>query len=249
MEDVFEAVWWGRSAAMAWVLTRDKAFVQSQFDRNENDINLSEAFARHAQGRKFSEVPVPTLDAAWSALQREMIAGRIRTVGEPFERTDYGDGDIVTSSEPARSIFKGELASLQPPQGADEDFLTHIQYTAGPRSSVGNLRGYQQIRLFRDDVLAAFPEVEFGTATGSARFASNFNDPKSPRWNIYDEPHFASMRQLLEKGSARSIADAARKVVQTNDVPGGGTSESRQKRLQRGYPRWEEAARIPKTPG
>ena len=54
-------------------------------------------------------------------------------------------------------------------------------------------------------------------------------------WNAADEPHFESMKQLLDDKKARSVADAARQVVEGGTITGHGTFESKCKRLERGY--------------
>jgi hypothetical protein len=54
-------------------------------------------------------------------------------------------------------------------------------------------------------------------------------------WNAADEPHFESMKKLLDDRKARSVADAARQVVEGGTITGHGTFESTCKRLERGY--------------
>jgi hypothetical protein len=245
MEGAFEAVWWRRDVAMAWVLTRDKTFVQQQFDRTESDIAWDIAFAIYIADRKFSEIPIASKNDAWVALHREMKAGRVRTVGEPFERINYGNGNINTIAEPERDIPGAELISMKPFSGVEEEFFVHIQWTVSQSSSTGNLRGYQRIRLCRADVIAAFPANPIINPVSPTSIAER-QEPKRT-WNEYDEPHFRAMKRMLEFGSALSVSDAARKVVETNEVAGAGTPESRQKRLQRSYPKWD-AAQLPTTP-
>jgi hypothetical protein len=158
-EDAFEAIWWRRDVATAWVLTRDRSFVQRQSDRGESDTALDVAFVLYCYNRKFSEIPVPSKVEAWASLHRQMTAGKVRTVGEPFEKTQDLHGNGSMTSEPSRDIPDSELISLQPFDEGDEEFLVHIKWSVAHGSSWGNLRGYQRVRLLRSDVMAVFPEI------------------------------------------------------------------------------------------
>ncbi len=162
MEDAFEADWWQRDVATAWVLTRDKTFVQEQFDRGERDIAWDIAFALYAADRKFSQIPMASTNDAWLALHREMTAGRVRTIGEPFERIVHSNGSTSTTAEPTRDIPDGELVWMKPPIEGDDEFLVNISWQATTRSSRGNLSGYRSVRVLRSDVMAAFPEIAPG---------------------------------------------------------------------------------------
>jgi hypothetical protein len=157
--DAFEADWWRRDVAAAWVLTRDKTFVQEQFDRGERDIAWDIAFALYAADRKFSEIPMASTNDARLALYREMQAGRVRTIGEPFERIVYGNGSTSTTAEPAKDIFGAELVLMKSLIKDDYEFLVNISWQATIGSSRGNLRGYRRVRVLRSDVVAVFPEM------------------------------------------------------------------------------------------
>jgi hypothetical protein len=159
MEDAFETDWWRQDVATAWVLTRDKTFVQEQFDRGERDIALNIAFALYAADRKFSEIPVASLNDAWLAFHREMKTGRVRTIGEPFVRIVYSNGSASTTAEPAKDIPDGELLWMKPPIEGDDEFLLNISWTATIGSGHGSLRGYRSVRVLRTDVMAAFLEM------------------------------------------------------------------------------------------
>lgn len=66
-------------------------------------------------------------------------------------------------------------------------------------------------------------------------------DKTSENWNARDVPHFQKMRGLLDSGRALSVADAAQKVVKDGNVAGYGSRQSIEKRLARGFSRWQDA--------
>src|SRR4030081_3394169 len=86
----FNAIWWPLCTAVAWVLTRNRAFVE-RFDEpiaRPANFNISITFelsadslAGHAIQRAFANS-----NDAWLALREEIVAGRIRVAGAPFCR-------------------------------------------------------------------------------------------------------------------------------------------------------------------
>jgi hypothetical protein len=142
---VTEKTWWGRDVATAWVLTRDRKFVQHQQSRR-GEIGLELLYNTVYPPDRRSLTP----NRAWELLREQIVDDRIRIVGEPFERVDRGDGNAAIERSPDRTISGVEFGSL------DLEFLDGQEVWVHPRgSNWNNSRGYLNVRFLASDVMAA----------------------------------------------------------------------------------------------
>lgn len=153
MDDVFSATWWRRDVAIAWVLTRDREFTQARHISGPGMIALEIEHAMHAPSDRDW-----TQREAWERLRQEAISRPIRTIGNPVERFDNGDGAALETPQPARDISDLELESLIPHQVGADEYLVDEDWRVSRGSDWRNVRGYSNVRMRAADVLAAFPE-------------------------------------------------------------------------------------------
>ena len=154
---IFGAAWWPIHVAVAWVLTRDRAFVERSNRAGQSLRGIAVALAMDKEGGKPTERYFKGSTDAWSALREEMAAGNVRVSGTPFRRDSDLQGHAVGTSEMAREIPADEIASLRlQDDGGDKDCLIPEDWRVAHGSNRNNLRGYRDVRVFRDDVLLTF---------------------------------------------------------------------------------------------
>src|SRR5688500_15145165 len=83
----FELKWWPIDIAIAWVLTRDRTFVERQWKRSGDgllDITVAVALDKH-YGHPL-KLEFPGVEEAWTQLKSHLEDGSINIVGTPFRR-------------------------------------------------------------------------------------------------------------------------------------------------------------------
>ena len=83
---IFKAAWWPIHVAVAWVLTRDRAFVERSNRAGKSLRSVAVALAMDKVRAKPTERYFKGATEAWSALREEIAAGNIRASGTPFRR-------------------------------------------------------------------------------------------------------------------------------------------------------------------
>lgn len=154
---IFGAAWWPIHVAVAWVLTRDRAFVERSSRVEKSLLGITVGLAADKVYGKPTERYFEDADDAWSALREEMAAGKVRASGTPFRRIADLQGHAVETNEIAREIAAVEIGTLRlQNDGDDEDCLVPEDWRVAHGSNWKNLRGYRNVQVFRDDVLRAF---------------------------------------------------------------------------------------------
>ena len=176
---IFKAAWWPLHVAVAWALTRDRAFVESSNRAGKSLLSVAIALAMDKVDGKPTERYFKGSTDAWSALREEMAAGNIRASGTPFRRVADLQGHAVETNEMAREIPAVEIASLRlQDDGDDKDCLIPEDWRVAHGSNWNNLRGYRNVRVFRDDVLRAFP-ADVSKASGAGNEKEEIERPLS----------------------------------------------------------------------
>jgi hypothetical protein len=154
---IFKAAWWPIHVAVAWALTRDRAFVERSNRAGRSLRGIAVARAMDKVHGKPTEWYFKRATAAWSALREEIAAGKIRASGTPFRRVADLQGHAVQTNEMAREIPAVEIGTLRlQDDGDDKDCLVPEDWRVAHGSNWNNLRGYRNVQVFRDDVLRAF---------------------------------------------------------------------------------------------
>jgi hypothetical protein len=162
-ESIFGVTWWPIHVAVAWVLTRDRAFVERSNRAGKSLRHVAVALAMAKVHGKPTKRYFKRTTNAWSALREEIAAGNVRASGTPFRRVADLHCHAVETNEMAREIPAAEIASLRlQDDGDDKDCLIPEDWRVAHGSSRKNLRGYRNVRAFRDDMLRVF-EAERST--------------------------------------------------------------------------------------
>jgi len=131
------------------------------------------------------------------------------------------------SRGPHRPFKEKRSAYLPITTGLDTDYVIdpYDEHFPGPEGTF--IRGaFRPVFLWRDEFERWFQKT-FGTSKRRGR------PPGSGTWEKADEPLLEAMRLLIERGSAKSPEDAARKLV--HRAEGAGTPTSKQTRLAKRY--------------
>ena len=162
-ERIFGAAWWPIHVAIAWALTRDRAFVERSNRAGKSLRGIAVALAMDKVDGKPTEPYFKGGTDTWSALREEMAAGNVRASGTPFRRVADLQGHAVETNEMAREIPAVEIASLRLwDDGDDKDCLVPEDWRVAHGSNWKNLLGYRNVQAFRDDMLRVF-EAEGST--------------------------------------------------------------------------------------
>ena len=160
MASIFKAAWWPIHVAVAWALTRDRVFVERSNRAGKSLRSIEFAFTMDKVQGKATERHFKRASAAWSALREEIAAGNVRASGTPFRRVADLQGLAAETNELAREIPAVEIASLRlQDDGHDKDCLIPEDWRVAHGSNRNNLRGYRNVRIFRDDVLRVLVEA------------------------------------------------------------------------------------------
>ena len=203
---IFKAAWWPLHVAVAWALTRDRAFVESSNRAGKSLLSVAIALAMDKVDGKPTERYFKGSTDAWSALREEMAAGNIRASGTPFRRVADLQGSAVETNEMAREISLDEIASSRlQDDGHDKDCLIPEDWRVAHGSNWNNLWGFRNVRVFRADVLRAFP-----TAVSNLSDAGHGNEEiegrhpdEQPQQPPDDQPQSPPDDQPQKRASAR----------------------------------------------
>jgi hypothetical protein len=156
-ESIFGAAWWPIHVAVAWVLTRDREFVERSSRAGRSTLSIEVMLAADEHAGRPTRRYFQGVNAAWAALHEQMGAGSVRACGTPFRRTADAKGNAIETNDIAREIPAVEIATsdLQD-DGADRDCLIPKDWRVAHGSNWANLRGYLAVRVFRDDLLRSF---------------------------------------------------------------------------------------------
>ena len=211
-EGVFGAAWWPIHVAVAWALTRDRAFAERSNHAGKSLLSIAVALAMDKENGKPIECYFEGSADAWSALREEMAAGNARASGTPFRRVADLQGHAVTTNEMFREIPALEIASLRlSDDGNDKDCLVPEDWRVAHGSNWKNLRGYRNVRVFRDNVVRVFD------AAGST--------PNVPDWERLPE----AVISVMASGVTEDQAKQARVAPKSKSSPGAkaqGISEA-----------------------
>ena len=123
-ESIFGVAWWPIHVAVAWALTRDRAFVERSNRVGKSLRGIAVALAMDKVDGKPTEPYFKNGTDAWSALREEMAVGNVRASGTPFRRVADLQNHAVETNEMAREIPAVEIASLRLwDDGHDKDCL------------------------------------------------------------------------------------------------------------------------------
>ena len=203
---IFKAAWWPLHVAVAWALTRDRAFVESSNRAGKSLLSVAIALAMDKVDGKPTERYFKGSTDAWYALREEMAAGNIRASGTPFRRVADLQGSAVETNEMAREISLDEIASSRlQDDGHDKDCLIPEDWRVAHGSNWNNLRGYRNVRVFRDDVLRAFP-ADVSKAPGAGNEKEEIQKP-------------SQQKPLVGHGAALERASRAVRSLYPDGVP------------------------------
>jgi hypothetical protein len=153
---IFRAAWWPIHVAVAWALTRDRAFVERSSRAGKSLLGITVVLAIDNHGGTPTRRYFEGADDTWSALREEMAAGKVRASGTPFWRADL-QGIALETNEIAREIAAVEIGTLRlQDDGDDKDCLVPEDWRVAHGSNWNNLRGYRNVQVFRDDLFRAF---------------------------------------------------------------------------------------------
>ncbi len=139
-ESIFGATWRPIHVAVAWVVTRDRAFVERTNRPGKSLRFIAVALAMEKVNGKPTEHYFKGITDAWSALREEMAAGNVRASGTPFWRVADLQGHAVETNEMAREIPAVEIASLRlQDDGNDKDCLVPENWRVAHGSNWNNL--------------------------------------------------------------------------------------------------------------
>ena len=180
-EDIFGAAWWPVYIAVAWALTRDPAFVERLNRAGKSLRSVAVALAMDKVDGKPTERYFKGSVDAWSALREKMATGGIRASGTMFRRVADLEGHAVQTNDMTREIPAVEIGTLRLQDDSDDkDCLVPEDWRVAHGSNWNNLRGYRNVRVFRDDVLRAFPanvSNASDSGDGNERIKRNPHEP------------------------------------------------------------------------
>src|SRR5712664_3815755 len=117
----FELKWWPLDIAIAWVLTRDRTFVERQWKRSSGKLTgISVAVAADKVYGRPLTLEFPGVTEAWTQLKSRLEEGAIKTVGTPFRRVADSSNAASETSESQREIADAEISSLMLHEEGDD---------------------------------------------------------------------------------------------------------------------------------
>jgi hypothetical protein len=94
-----------------------------------------------------------------------MSSGSVRTIGTPFHRIAGTSGGPIVAAESQRQIPWQEIGSLEYCEDGDDQCLVPKDWRVARESNWGNLCGYRNVQVHRDDVLNEFAPGDNRTLT------------------------------------------------------------------------------------
>lgn len=156
-QSAFELKWWPLDLAIAWVLTRDRIFVERQWKGSGDGlrgISVELAMDRHS-GHPL-KLEFPGVDRAWTELKSRLEDGSISIVGSPFRRVADMAGGAKETSGSQREIADTEISSLILHEERDDLCLIPEDWRVARGSNRHNLCGYRTVRIRAGEVLHFF---------------------------------------------------------------------------------------------
>ena len=216
---IFKAAWWPLHVAVAWALTRDRAFVESSNRAGKSLLSVTIALAMDkVDGKPTERYFKGSTDDAWSALREEMAAGNIRASGTPFRRVADLQGSAVETNEMAREISLDEIASSRlQDDGHDKDCLIPEDWRVAHGSNWNNLWGFRNVRVFRADVLRAFPTAV--SKLSDTRHGNEEIEGRHPDEQPQQPPDDQPQQPRVGTRPTRERASRALQALYPNGVP------------------------------
>ena len=155
MASIFETAWVPLRAAVAWVMIRDQKFVERSSRAVKSLRSITTELADDQRGMLQPHFENP--HDAWVALREKMAAGRVRASGTPFRRVAGLNGTAFETSEAIREIPCAEIGATRlRDDGEDKDCLVPEDWRVAHGSNLANLRGYRDVRVFRENLFQSF---------------------------------------------------------------------------------------------
>ncbi len=173
----FELKWWPLDIAIAWVLTRDRTFVERQWKRSGDGlIGISVAIAVDRHYGHPLKLEFPGVEDAWTQLKSRLEDDAICVVGTPFRRVADMSNGAVETSESQREIAYTEISSLMLHEERDELCLIPEDWRVARGSNWHNLCGYRTVLVRPNGVLHYFPPSKDLVLP-----SENLGPPRNPR--------------------------------------------------------------------
>ena len=174
--NVFDLEWWPLDIAIAWVLTRDRTFVERQWKRGGNGpVGITVAVELEKAGGRPLTLEFPGVYEAWTQLKSRLVEGAIKTVGTPFRRVGDSAAEASETSESPREIKEAEIASLILHEEGEAFCLIPEDWRVAKGSNWQNLCGYRNVQLRPNGVMVYFPFSADLTLP-----SDNLGPPRSP---------------------------------------------------------------------
>jgi hypothetical protein len=172
----YELKWWPLDIAIAWVLTRDRTFVERQWKRSSGKLTgISVAVAADKVYGRPLTLEFPGVTEAWTQLKSRLEEGAIKTVGTPFRRVADSSNAASETSESQREIADAEISSLMLHEEGDDLCLIPEDWRVARGSNWHNLRGYRNVQVRPNGVVHYFPPSRDLTLP-----SENLGPPRSP---------------------------------------------------------------------
>jgi hypothetical protein len=160
-QSAFELKWWPLNVAIAWVLTRDRTFVERQWKRRgRGSIGIDVALADEAISGAPMTLKFPGVDEAWIQMRSPLADGLFKTIGTPFRRVAADSASVVEASESPREIPEAEIASLVLHEEGQELCLIPEDWRVASGSNWQNLCGYRNVQVRPNGLIHYFPVLE-----------------------------------------------------------------------------------------
>jgi hypothetical protein len=197
-DSIFQNPWWSLHVAVAWVLTRDRGFTESTHSRSSKSLLGIELaiVAERNQGTPLDQ-HFDDVEDAWKHLYASIADGSIRVAGTPFERR-RSEASVLETNEARRAISAAEFSSLEFRDWDGEPCLTPSDWRVAHGSDWNNLRGYKDIQVFRDNLMAKF------LCSGEHVFKSSHLPPIQPN-NVAYMPLFEAAYWIAIEGGSLPI--------------------------------------------
>jgi hypothetical protein len=152
----FAVSWWPVDVALAWIITRDRTFVERHWTRRGSKLAVTISLAVDSHSGQQLPRYVDGVEAAWTELKGLLEDGKIRVVASPFRRTADFSAGAVETSESQQEIPDSEIGSLTLTEDGDDLCLIPEDWRVARGSNWNNLRGYRNPLVRANGVLHFF---------------------------------------------------------------------------------------------
>ena len=150
---VFGVAWWPIDVAVAWMLTRDRSFLEEYWKHKGSLLRISIEMAFRATSKPPHKQSYENADDAWTELKGLLDGGKVRAVGTPFQHLTDLSGVGAETHENQRDIPDGEMSSLALLEAEEELFLVPSDWRVARGSNWRNLRGYRNVQVSSANLL------------------------------------------------------------------------------------------------